>query len=66
MRFMMNGFIFGAVALASTALSVANANDKIVPIKATASSLGNIRTDTCAALRTPRKNSHKTDRERLR
>lgn len=45
---MTNGFIFGAVALASTVLSVANANDKIMPIKATASSPGNIRTDTCA------------------
>jgi len=48
MHFAMKGFIFGAVALASTVLSVANANDKIVPIKAAASSPGNIRTDTCA------------------
>lgn len=47
-RSAIKGFILGAVALASTALSVASASDKIVPIMATASSPGNIRTDTCA------------------
>lgn len=47
MRFTLKGFIFVAVGLASTVLSIANASDKIVPIKATASSPGNVRTDTC-------------------
>ena len=47
MRFAIKGVIFAAVGLASTVLCVAKASDKIVPITATASSPGNIRTDTC-------------------
>ena len=66
MRFAMKGFIFGAVALVSTVLSIANANDTIVPLKATASSPGNIRTETCALPEYPKGEYEKNTEERSR
>jgi TonB family protein len=48
MSFAIKGVIFAAVGLVFTGLGIANAGDKIVPIKAAASSPGNVRTETCA------------------
>lgn len=48
MSFAMRSIVFAAVGFISTGLGIANASDKVVPIKATATSPGNIRTETCA------------------
>lgn len=48
MCFAMKNVIFAAAGLVSMGLNVVSATEKIVPIKATATSPGNIRTDTCA------------------
>lgn len=48
MSFSIKGIIFAAVGFVFTAMGIANASDKIVPIQATPSSSGNVRTETCA------------------
>lgn len=40
--------IFAAVGFVFTAMGIANASDKIVPMQAAPSSSGNVRTETCA------------------